>query len=276
MKAEGRWILLVPVLCLAIGAWYFTADRSDVKVSFERAKSLWREGRFHEAVQAYLRIEQEYPTTRFAAESLWEAGTIYYYSLDDPANALVCFERVIRDYPSSRWVGASRLRLADIYELELDEPASALRWLNEALADPESARLRDEIEFRIGQIHFKLNEFGLAFEEFDRVARTQPQGSHLGHQARLRLGVIHQIRREHEAAISRLREVLADEPCGDCRLHAQLSLIESYEMLDRLPEAIEVARQIREDDYPDELRQQLLQRLLEKRKYYEPNLWGGL
>lgn len=275
-RAEGRWILLAPVLCLAIGAWYFKADRSDVKVSFERAQGLWREGRFQEAVQAYLKIEKEYPTTRFAPESLWEAGTIYYYSLDDPPSALECFERVVRDYPASRWAGGSRLRIAEIYEMELNEPNHALRWLNEALSEPNPAQAREEIQFRIAEIHFRLNEFGLAFEEFGRLARGEAQDPHRRHLAKLRLGVIHQIRREQEAASRVFVEVLEDEPCGACRLHAQLSLIESYEVLDRLPEAIEVARQIREDDYPEALKQQLLQRLLEKRKYYEPGLWGGL
>lgn len=276
MKSEGRWILLVPLVCLAVGAWYVTADRSDVKVAFERAQGFWRDGKYADAAQAYLELEAAYPASRFAPESLWEAGNIYYYNLDDVANALNCYERVIRDYPACRWVAGSRLRLAEIFEIELNEPGNALRYLNEALAQLVDEPTRHDIQFKVAEIHFKLNEFGLAYEEFSHLARDEGIGLHRVHQAKLRLGTIHQIRREHEAAIRSFLEVLTAGPCGDCRLHAQLSLVESYEVLDRLSEAIEIAREIRSEDYPEEMRQQLLKRLLEKKKYYEPGLWGGL
>lgn len=275
MKSDGRWVLLLPLLFLAIGAWYVTADRSDVKVNFERAQGLWREGKYHDAVQAYLWIEKMYPTSRFGPESLWEAGNLYYYNLDDLANALNCYERVIRDYPDSRWTLGSRLRLAEIFELELNEPGNALRHLNEALAQVTSEPQRFDIQFRVAEIHFKLSELGLAYEEFSRLARAEGAEPHRVHQSMLRLGAIQQIRREHDAAIRTFSEVLADDPCGDCRLQAQLSLVESYEVLDQIREAIGVAEQIRDEDYPEEMRLRLLNRLREKRKYYEPSLLEG-
>ena len=91
-------------------------------------------------------------------------------------------------------------------------------------------------------------------------------------QAKLRIASVFQLRGEHGRAVETFRHVLNDNGCDHCRLQGQLGLIESYEHLDRLPEAIEIAESISEAEYPAPMREQLLGRLTEKRKYYEPSL----
>ena len=62
--------------------------------------------------------------------------------------------------------------------------------------------------------------------------------------------------------------------CLDSVLQAKLLLIESYEVEDRLNEAIAVAESISESEVPDERKKEILDRLLEKRQYYNLELWN--
>lgn len=274
-RIEGRWVLLLPILSFIVGSWYFRSDRSDLKVALERARDSWRSGAYEEAVKAYLTLQSKHPDSEFAPDCLWEAATIYYYNLYDISNAMHFFERLIVEYPQSRQALESHLKLAEIFNLELNELGSAVDHWEQALKGDLDAETRREIEFKVADAHFRSGRFDDANEEFEKIAGLENADKHTRNEAKLRLGAILQLRKDYLGSIERFRQVLSSNPCSDCRLQAQLNLIESYEFLDRLPEAIETVKNISPDDYPSENRQELLDRLLAKRKYYEPGLWNG-
>jgi TolA-binding protein len=274
-RVEGRWVLLLPILSFVIGSWYFRSDRSDLKVAMERARDSWRSGAYEEAIQAYLALQSRHPDGEFAPDCLWEAATIYYYNLYDISNAMHYFERLIAEYPQSRQALQSHLKLAEIFDLELNELGSAVDHWEQALQGDLDPETRREVEFKVADAHFRSGRFADAYEEFEKIAASKHADKHTRNEAKLRLGAILQLRKDYPGSIEQFQQVLSSVPCSDCRLQAQLSLIESYEFLDRLPEAIETVKNISPDDYPSEKRQELLDRLLAKRKYYEPGLWNG-
>ncbi|MFZ0430698.1 MAG: tetratricopeptide repeat protein [Acidobacteriota bacterium] len=274
-RIEGRWVLLLPILSFVIGSWYFQSDRADLKVALERARESWRSGAYDEAIGAYLSLQSRYPNSEFAPDCLWEVATIYYYNLYDISNAMHFFERLITEYPQSREALDSHLKLAEIFNLELNELGSAIDHWEQALRGDLDPGTRREIEFKVADAHFRSGRFDEAFEEFEKIAASKGADLHTIEEARLRMAAILQLRKDYQGSIDKFQEVLGSNPCADCRLQAQLGLIESYEFLDRLPEAIETVKNISADDYPAERRQELLDRLLAKRKYYEPGLWDG-
>lgn len=271
MRTEGRWVLLIPLICFAIGGYYYTSDRTDVRVLFERAREHWRSGAHQEAIQSYLAIQEKYPASRFAPECLWEAATIFYFNLYDISNAIYYFERLINEYPESRWATQSHLKLAELFDVELNEPGNALRHWEAVLVSPVDEETRTELAFLVAEAHFKMGDFELSFEEFNGLAKEAEPGSEQEARAKLRLATIHQIRREHESAMLLFEEVLGADPSPDSRLRAQLGMIESLEFLDRLPEAIDLAGLIEVED--PETRTRLLHRLSEKQKFYLPGQW---
>jgi tetratricopeptide (TPR) repeat protein len=273
-RIEGRWVLLLPILSFIIGSWYFRSDRADLKVALERARESWRSGAYQEAVNAYLTLQSKHPGSEFAPDCLWEVANIYYYNLYDISNAMHYFERLIAEYPQSRQALESHLRLAEIFNLELNELGSAIDHWEQALKGDLDAETRREIEFKVADAHFRSGLFDDARGEFEKIAAIKQVDKHTRNEAQLRLGAILQLHKDFQGSIQRFQNVLSSDPCPDCRLQAQLGLIESYEFLDRLPEAIETVRNISPDDYPSDKRQELLDRLLAKRKYYEPGLWN--
>jgi len=275
MREANKWILLLPFVCFAFASWLSVGSEVEARAQFERAKESWRLGRYSEAVTRYRSFLERYQDSDYAPEALWETATIYYYNLHDINGALRYFESIVEKYPASQWAAKSHLKLAEIYDRELNELPKALEHWSRAV---ESGALNQEelreVRFQIADARFKVSEFDLALDEFRIIIENEDDG-HLAEQARVRIGTILRIRREFRAASQVFSEILATTKCKNCRLQAQLGLIESLEFLDQLPEAIEVAREIDTQLYPTDMRQELLDRLFEKRRYYEPGLWNG-
>lgn len=274
MKQASSWVLLAPVACFAVAAWLFVHGESDARVHFERAESQWRSGNYLKSIRMFKELQKEHPRSRYAVAALREIARIYYFNLYDISNALHYYEQLVETSPDSKWAAESHLRIAEIFELELNELPNAIEHWKLALKSDFEEKVRHRIRFKIADALFRTNKFDEALKGFQK---TLSEGADpvLIQQAKTRIGTIYQVRREYQESIRILREVLDNPACPDCRLQAQLGLIESYEFQDRLSDAIAIARQINTSAYPPERQKELLNRLLEKRKYYEPDSWKG-
>jgi len=271
---RSKWVLLLPFALFGLACWLFVESQIEVRVQFERAREQWREGKYQPALEMYRTIVEKFPRSELAPEALWEVATIYYYNIYDVSNALFYFERLVENYPDSPRAVDGHLKIAEIFEIELNEVPKALEHLTALLSMKLTPAEDREVRFRIAELHFKTSEFAKALAEYRSIiAEKEPK--HLVHQARIRVATISRIQGRFDESIRIFQEVLRSDPCSSCRLQAQLGIIESFELTDRLVEAIEVARQIDVQVYPREKRDELLERLLEKRKYYEPGLWNG-
>lgn len=270
MKGQGRWILLVPFLCFAFAAQLFVHSENEARVLFERAQGQWRLQNFDEAITQFETLLQEHPRSLYAVSALWELATIHYFNKYDIGSALYYFEKLAAEHPDSDRAAESHLKAAEIFEVELNEISKAIDHWESALESTLEEDLRREVFFKLGAASFKTANFDDALTQFTLIV-ADGQDQHLVDQASLRIGSIFQLRSEHERAAAHFGKVLGATECSHCRLQGQLGLIESYEHLDRLPQAIEIAESIDEAEYPATMRDQLLGRLSEKRKYYEPS-----
>jgi tetratricopeptide (TPR) repeat protein len=160
----------------------------------------------------------------------------------------------------------SHLKLAEIFHGELKEPTQAIDHWKEALEMEASDQLRREIAFKVADAYLQTNQLEDALWRFMLII-ADGQDKHLAEKARGRAGNIFLVRGEYERAITMFTKVLENTECEDCRLRAQLDLVESYQYLDRLQEAIETAERITHPDYPRAALQDLLERLSKKREY---------
>jgi tetratricopeptide (TPR) repeat protein len=272
MKWKSSWVLSLPVIAFSIGAWLFVSGESAARALFERAEREWRQGNFQSGIEQFQAVRSRYPTSSYAEAALYEMARISYFNLYNISASLHYFEQLILTYPDSSWRGESHLRLAEIFDRELNELPKAMEHWELALACPLDPPERRLVQFKIADALFKSNRFDEAFGRFQLIIREAADPV-LVQQSRVRKGTIHQLRKDYPASIEIFQQVLQDDACPDCKLQAQLGLIESYEFQDRLSDAIRVAEDISVDDYPVEKQQELLRRLHEKRQYYEPKAW---
>ena len=267
MNNRLGWVLPVPFLIFSAGVWIYSQTQNEVRSQMGRAQTYWRQAYYGQAVESYRSIVENYPMSRYAEEALWELAIINYVNLYDIDQARSYFLKLVAEYPLSSLTGDAYRKLAEIYEMEMEEPALALEYLERSLDVKVAPEKSKQVFYRMGNIHLKLNQFDAAFEKFQVLVEGE-EGGHLAEQALVRMGTICQIKNEHKKSIEYFELTLTQTRCPECSLTARLGLAENFESLGNIGRAMATARAIPDSEYPEELKQRLLQRLNSKSKYY--------
>jgi len=274
MNSRLRWILPIPLLLFAGAIWLYVETENEVRVQILRAQKQWRETDYMEAIEIYESVYQDYPKSRYAEEALFEVGTIYYINFYNADRALHYFRELVTQYPDSSLAAQTYMRLAEIHEVELTDLPQAIDYWSQTLALDVALELRRQIYFEMGDAYFKLNQFEEAFQKFQLLMDDGINDS-LAERARAQAGIILQIQNQFEESVDYFNQVLEGPECDDCRRMARLGLIESYEFLGDLAKAIEVAKTIPTSEYSAQEKGDLLKRLDNKARAYEPQRFTG-
>ncbi len=268
-KRGWRLIQIMPLILLGLGIWIYRDHQSEIRLQMARAKKAWRDGEYIRAIELYQGVSQRHPSSRYAPHALWELATIHYYQSGDIVRAAVFFQRLAEEHADHPLAFSAELLLSEIHEEDLDELPKAARIL-QTLIDSGRAQegQRDQVLFRLARIYFKMNEFTAARERLQPVLE-QSDSRDLVQKAHVLAGNIEQIQNRYESSLNHFLRVLEDEECPDCHLQARLGLIQGYEFLNDLPNAIRIAQSIPEEQLSAEMKRHLIQRLTEKRRLEE-------
>jgi TolA-binding protein len=268
----SRWILILPILIFGLGVYLYFATENEVRVQFLRAQDHWKDGRYEEAIEAYRSVQSDYPQSKYASRALWELAQLNYVSQFDVNQAIRSFEKLVETYPETPLSRQGLLKLAEIHSIELREPLQAVRYWERYLEVEEDFDQKRQALYLIGNAYFQAADLERAETAYETILSGGEQDE-LTSRACLQLGSIRQLQNDFLRSVEYFKRALGVKDCPECRLQAQLGLIESLEFLGELPQAIEVARGIDALEYPRKMKADLLARLSEKRKYYEPRLW---
>ena len=274
MNNRLRWILPIPLLLFAGAVWLYVETENEVSVQILRAQKQWRETDYMEAIEIYESAYQNYPKSQYADDALFEVGTIYYINFYNVDRALHYFRELVTQYPESSLAIQAYLRLAEIHEVELADLPQAIAYWSQILTLDVTPDVRRQVNFEMGDAYFKLNQFDEAFQKF-QLLMEDGSNDPLTERSRAQAGIILQIQNQFEESVDYFNQVLEGPECDDCRRTARLGLIESYEFLGELAKAIEVAKTIPTSEYPAEEREDLLKRLENKARVYEPQRFAG-
>lgn len=274
MNSRLRWVLPIPFLLFSGAVWLFVEMENEVRVQVLRSQKQWREENYMEAIEIYESVYEDYPKSQYADDALWEIGTIYYINFYNVDRALLYFRKLVNQYPDSSLATDAYLKLAEIHEVELTDLPQAIDYWSELLTLEAPPDLRRQVYFKMGNAYFKLNQFEEAFQKF-QLLMEDGSNDQLAERARARAGTILQIQNQFEKSVDYFNQVLAGPECADCQRTARLGLIESYEFLGELSKAIEVAKTIPISEYPPKEKENLVKRLENKARVYEPQRWSG-
>ena len=273
MKRNFSWAVVAAVVIFAVASLVFVKKENEVRISFNRAREVWRNEEYFEAARLFRELVRKHPRSGLADDALWELATTYYLNLYDIPSAIELFQQLASDYPDSPMAPESHKYLAEIFDKDLYEPSSAVLHWKAALEYDLPEDEESEIRLWMGDALFKQGEINEAAELYQLV-RSSAKGDKYICQSLLRIGMVFQVKKQYEESIEVFREVVESRGCLDSGLQAKFLLIESYEAEDRLDEAISAAESIDEDEVPDERRKEILDRLLEKRQYYNLGRWS--
>ncbi len=271
-RIGNSWVLALPLLVFGLGVALYQQTENAARAQFDKAQEHWRAGRYPEAIRDYRQVYESYPESSLAIQALWESATLNYLSSYDLEVAIGHFEKILAEAPSHPLADRARAMLAEIHETALQDPTRGLQYweaLNRAGVEP---RLRRQALYRIGRALFELSRFEEARIALERVSRSEPR-DYLTQQADLRIGIMLQLQEQYEPSLAHFHAILEIDDCTDCRLQAQLGLIESYEFLYDLDSAVRIARQLDSSHYPR--KGELLARLQQKRRLYRSSSWNN-
>ena len=265
--------VLFSVLLFALASLLYVKKENEVQVRFDRAREVWRSQEYFEASQLFLDVARKYPRSRLADDALWEVATTYYLNLYDIPTAIEFFQKLTEDYPDSPRAPEAHKYLAEIFDKDLNEPSSAVQHWKAALEYDLPEYEVNQIRLSIGDSLFKQGEINASAEQYNLV-RSEASGDEQVCQALLRTGIVFQVKKQYQESIEVFREIIENGACSDQFFQAKFMLIESYEAEDRLDEAIAVAESISEVEVSGEKKSEILDRLKEKRQYYNLELWN--
>lgn len=255
-----KWVQLAPLLLFVAAVWMLRQNQNEVWTQVSRAKDMWRQGDRQGAIQLYQAIYQRYPKSRYTPEVLWELATIHSLQPDGAERAAYCFGELAQQFPDDPLALEARFRQAEIYSKELDRLDRAVEAWNSLLEEDLPPDFRNKVLFQLGSAHFKMSEFEEALVHLTLIL-TLSSDADLIQQARVLVATIDQIQNRYEDSVQVLEEVLRHPQCSECRLQAQLGLIQSYEVLNNLPAALRVAESIPANEFSEERKQSLVDRL---------------
>lgn len=273
MNNRLRWVIPLPLLIFVASVWIYVQTENEVRVQIARAQQQWRAENYAQAIDFYEFVYENYPKSQYADDVLWEIGTIYYINFYDVERALLYFHKLVTQYPDSSLAVEAYLRLAEIHEVELADLPRAIAYWNQILTLNMPLEFRRQARFQIGNAYFKLNQFEEAFQTF-QLLMEDGNDDQISDRARARVGTIMQIQNQYERSVEYFNQVLENTDCSECRRAARLGLIESYEFLGDLSKAMEIAQTIPASEFPADMKQELVKRLGDKARYYEPNRWN--
>lgn len=273
MKRKYSLAVVFSILIFAVASLVYVNKENEVQARFERAREVWRNQEYFEASQLYLDITRKYPQSRLADDALWEVATTYYLNLYDIPTAIEYFRQLTEDYPDSPRAAEAHKYLAEIFDKDLNEPASAVLHWKAALEYDLPEYEINQIRLWIGDSLFKQGEINESAEQYNLV-RSEASREDQVCQALLRSGIVFQVKKQYQESIEVFREIIDNGACSNQIFQAKFMLIESYEAEDRLDEAISVAEGISEVEVSSEKKAEILDRLKEKRQYYNLEKWN--
>jgi TolA-binding protein len=107
--------------------------------------SLFQLGKPDKAIEKYLSVEKDFPTTSFAPKSAYAAAYVFFYLQQDTVSAVEIFKRVVKRFPRSEYAAAAREILVNLgIEPPQEEPVEvAPQGLPEELKPGEKGEIQE-------------------------------------------------------------------------------------------------------------------------------------
>lgn len=268
MKVVSHGVLGLPLLMIGFAIFVVKQREGQPPALFRQAQSLERGGNMMGALALYDRLRKESPDSPAFCQTLWKMASIEYLVGQDTAKALNLLHNLLESCQGGELVGKSILMLADIYQVDLNDLERANQLRREYIAMNSESEQVEQVLFKIGDVLFQQDRWVEARTTFEDLLSLDPS-EEITAQTRLRMGVILQLNQDYNESLKYFEAVVQESRSPEFRLQARLGLIESYEFMEQLLRAVEIAQDIQADEYPTELKNDIVVRLKQKKLHLD-------
>jgi tetratricopeptide (TPR) repeat protein len=154
---------------------HYTSGPFLAEISFRHAEGLARLGRYADAIAAYEKINDQFPTAADRGDALCAIGEIYMDDMNDPAKAIVYFDSVSAREP--RGFSYTRaLRDAPLCCIRLGDVKSAAARLEHITAQQFTEDIMEEARYRQALLRLFDHQFDSTKAALKKLMVDYPRG----------------------------------------------------------------------------------------------------
>lgn len=90
-------------------------QKSPDEEAYEKARDLYYEGKYKEAIEAYRKFIQDFPKSEYADDAQYEIAMCYEF-MEDYKKAIEEYEKLIKNYPNSEYVDGAKASIEYLKE----------------------------------------------------------------------------------------------------------------------------------------------------------------
>ena len=210
---------------------------------YNKGRIKWERGEFQEAARNFIALAEVYPESTLVEESLFWAGNLYQYFLNQPQLAERYYQRVLLEFPKGDFNHSSLENLALLYEANSKKRHRAILLYKNLIKTNELASRHDYFQFRIAQIYMTIGRYTLARYEFTRMIHDYP-GSIYTPEAYYLVGYSYYIQGQENMAQVAFRQISKDFSGTKTDIRAQLFMADILENQGKMDPALKIYKSL--------------------------------
>jgi len=233
--------LLIPALsaALLLGAAAGCASDGGAGRLSNKAKTLWEKGEYEEAARTFVALTEVAPDSGLTEESLYWAGCLYQYYLNNPAQATRYYQLLTFRFPDGEFYNQARKNLAEVFEQDPNTIYRALQIYRQLLRAQELRAEHEQMQLKIALLNLKMGRTEQARYELRTFLRTYSRSADRA-QAVYLVGFSFYLERRPQVALAVMRNTVRDFPDSPVAAQAQFFMADTQEELGNLQEALKL------------------------------------
>jgi TolA-binding protein len=234
---------VVPALLAALLAFAAAGCASDGGAGrlSSKAKTLWEKGEYEEAARTFVALTEVAPDSSLTEESLFWAGCLYQYFLNNPAQATRYYQLLTLRYPDGEYYNLARKNLAEVFERDPNTIYRALQIYRQLLRTSELRAEHERMQLRIALLNLEMGRTEQARYELRTFLRNYPNSPDRA-QADYLAGFSFYLERRPQVALAVMRNTIRDFPDSPVAAQAQFFMADTLEEQGNLQEALKQFR----------------------------------
>jgi TolA-binding protein len=238
------WIFLglaLVVLIAAGGFWYHSNLQTRLEETFQKGLALRQAGKYVEAVELFVKLQDEYPSFVRAPQALFQTAEVEELFLGRYSDALLTYLLLERDYPDAPEVLPARRQVAILYKYRLNDCSQAIAVYQKVLDQP--GLQNDQLQYEVADCYFRLNNFEQARIEFDSLLKNYPDSA-LFAEVQYRIAMTYALEGKLPEAAGAYRLVVERWAESPYALEARFGLATVLEEQEELVEALKILEEL--------------------------------
>ena len=229
-------VLLTAVL---LGSGAGCASDGGAEQLSNKAKSLWEKGEFEEAARAFVALAEVAPDSSLTEESLFWAGCLYQYYLNNPGQATRYYQLLTLRYPDGQYYNQARKNLAEAFEQDPNTVYRAVQIYRQLLRAKELRAEYERLQLKIALLNMEMGRTEQARYELRTFLRSYPRSRDRA-QAYYLVGFSFYLERRPRVALAVMQRTVKEFPDSPVAAQAQFFMADTHEEQGDLQEALKL------------------------------------